>query len=91
MINKVVLLAITVVAFFSVNSFSQTSPIYTTPPVLQDNDLDYPEYFTIGDITGSIGGAKAVYLAKPTFPMKQRKRARKEKLKSKSKLTKKAA
>ncbi|MEO8073041.1 MAG: energy transducer TonB, partial [Acidobacteriota bacterium] len=38
------------------------------PPVLTDNDLNPPEYFTIGDITGSIGGARAVYLAKPTFP-----------------------
>ncbi len=53
----------------AVNVRSQTtSPIPTTPPVLQDNDLNYPEYFTIGDITGSIGGAKAMYLAKPTFP-----------------------
>lgn len=60
--KKAVLIAIAVFAFFSVNSYSQK-------PVLQDNDLDYPEYFTIGDITGSIGGAKAVYLAKPTFPV----------------------
>ncbi len=53
---------------FSVNAFSQEpASLPNTPPILKDNDFGSPEFYRIGNITGNIGEAKAVILAKPTY------------------------
>ncbi|MBA3634166.1 MAG: energy transducer TonB [Acidobacteria bacterium] len=68
MSKKTAFVLISVLALFSVRVFSQEPfPIQETPPVLIDNDLGSPEFYRIGDITGNIGEAKAVILAKPTY------------------------
>ncbi|MGI8639894.1 MAG: energy transducer TonB [Pyrinomonadaceae bacterium] len=66
--KKTALVLIFVLTLFSVNVFPQTSVPIQTNPVLKDNDFGSPEFYRIGDVTGNIGNAKAVILAKPIFP-----------------------
>lgn len=79
--KKIAVVFIFVLTLFSVKVFSQ-SPVPTqtfppvsrpvasqdSPPALRDGtNKGLPEFFKIGDITGNIGGAKAIYLAKPIY------------------------
>lgn len=52
----------------SVNSFSQT-PKPLTAPILQNGDEEYNSwaFYKVGEITGKLGGAKAILLPKPAF------------------------
>lgn len=61
---KVVFIALFAVLFLSVDSFSQS-------PVLQNKDENYSsaEFYKVGEITGKIGGAKAILLPKPIYPL----------------------
>lgn len=68
--KKPALVFIFVLTLFAVEGFSQQPSITSrVPPVLQDNDIDAPEFYFIGDVTGNIGEAKAVVLVKPTYPI----------------------
>jgi TonB family protein len=60
-----------VCAFLSVNLFAQT-PASKDAPVLKDKTRpDAPATHSVGDVRGAVN-AKAVYLAKPTFPVEAR-------------------
>ncbi len=68
--RKIALVLIFVLTLFSAEVFSQSpSTVQSTPPTLGDNDVDTPEFFRVGDITGNIGEAKAIVLMKPVFPI----------------------
>ena len=67
--KKTVLVLTFVLVLFSAEAFSQTpSTLPRVQPILQDNDVDAPEFFLIGDVTGNIGEAKAIVLTKPVYP-----------------------
>lgn len=60
-----------VCAFLSVNLFAQT-PATKDAPILKDKTRpDAPATYTVSDVRGTVN-AKAVYLAKPTFPAEAR-------------------
>ncbi len=68
--KKIVFVFIFSLTLFVAEVFSQQpSIIQNTPPVLRDNQIDAPEFYLVGDITGNIGEAKAIVLAKPTYPI----------------------
>ena len=68
--TKVVCLSFFVLLFLSANSFSQKpSPTPLTAPILLNGDEDFnsADFYKVGEITGNIGGAKAILLPKPAF------------------------
>ncbi|HMS41729.1 MAG TPA: energy transducer TonB [Pyrinomonadaceae bacterium] len=67
---KAVFISLFVLLFLSANSFSQkpsTTPL--TAPILQNGDEDFnsADFYKVGEITGNIGGAKAILLPKPAY------------------------
>jgi TonB family protein len=68
---KLRIIFLTAFAFFlfSQNSFSQR-PVFSPRPVMQTESA--PEFYRVGEITGNIGGAKALYLAKPVYAVQAR-------------------
>jgi TonB family protein len=69
---KVVFISICVLILFSQNSFSQVFP--TPFPVLRTerSNPNAAEFYKIGETTGNIGGAKAILLPKPVYPVEAR-------------------
>ncbi len=67
---KAFLISFFVLLFLSADSFSQ-KPVSTplTAPILLNGDEDAVsvEFYKVGEITGNIGGAKAILLPKPIF------------------------
>lgn len=71
---KVVFISICVLILFSQNIFSQR-PVLPTPfPVLRTerSDARASEFYKVGETTGNIGGAKAILLPKPVYPVEAR-------------------
>jgi TonB family protein len=72
---KVVFISICVLILLAAqNSFSQR-PVLPTPfPVLRTerSNPNSSEFYKIGETTGNIGGAKAILLPKPTYPVEAR-------------------
>ncbi|HEX8289527.1 MAG TPA: TonB family protein [Pyrinomonadaceae bacterium] len=63
--------SIFVFALFSANIFSQTGAQKTAPTLKDGTRGESPENFTVGDVKGTVEG-KAVYLAKPVYPIEAR-------------------
>ena len=70
--KKIAFVFIFVLTLFAAEVFSQIlPPLRRVQPILQDggNNFGAPEFYLIGDVTGNIGDAKAIVLAKPTYPI----------------------
>ncbi len=68
--TKAVFIAFFVLLFLSADSFSQKpSPKVLTAPILLNGDEDFnsADFYKVGEITGNLGGAKAILLPKPAF------------------------
>ncbi|MGC2237569.1 MAG: energy transducer TonB [Pyrinomonadaceae bacterium] len=71
---KAVFISICVLILSSQNLFSQR-PVLPTPfPVLRTerSDVRASEFYKVGETTGNIGGAKAILLPKPVYPVEAR-------------------
>lgn len=67
---KAVCIAFFVLLFLSADSFSQKpSATPLTAPILQNGDEDFgsADFYKVGEITGNLGGAKAILLPKPAY------------------------
>lgn len=65
------ILSIFVCTFFSVSIYAQTNEPKKAPVLKIGTSGDAPENYTVGDVKGIVNG-KAVYLAKPVFPVEAR-------------------
>ncbi len=69
---KTVFVPVAAFLIFASNAFSQqgngTRQMPNVPPTLGSAVNRPPEFFKVGEVTGKVGGAKAIILVKPSYP-----------------------